>query len=451
VTANTTQQQEPHPFRKRYTFRDVYNAAATERNFDFVFWMHVSLDIIGEYAMYYASKLLVVIAACLILGLGFSGFAIIVPLISERTPWLYYVHTVLGGFIYLNIIFNYFMAVTTNPGTPTDYIQLTYQHQTAAGYATVGFKPSATTSGQDMVLRNYSECKKCRFPKPLRAHHCSLCNSCVMRMDHHCPWLANCVGLRNYRFFFSFLFWVTFGTAYLGLACVPSILAPGSLLFPDGGPDILPLFYPQSLIDLFSKNHKSGSNLPVSKQPRLGSLRGHHKQSVLGTNVNDLSSVYHQIGETLKYKKAGSRKQKENDVDAENVPDVTVTDPTEQRNFFTSNTRLAIQSSSIVDSEDITSKHKLFEIHENLDQNNVEGRRKLQAQVYTVHRNRKKPDWLDLLFQMLQGKDVIIFMTFIGSTAVSIGVGVLFGFHFYLGKSTQNNRINPTTHHNNIL
>ena len=42
--------------------------------------------------------------------------------------------------------------------------------------------------------------------KPLRTHHCSICKECALKMDHHCPFLGNCVGLINYRYYFQLIF-----------------------------------------------------------------------------------------------------------------------------------------------------------------------------------------------------------------------------------------------------
>eukprot|EP00928_Gymnodinium_smaydae_P088313 TRINITY_DN72419_c0_g1_i1.p1 TRINITY_DN72419_c0_g1~~TRINITY_DN72419_c0_g1_i1.p1 ORF type:complete len:439 (-),score=100.91 TRINITY_DN72419_c0_g1_i1:242-1558(-) len=45
------------------------------------------------------------------------------------------------------------------------------------------------------------QCRFCNVPVIFDSKHCFECNKCVQGFDHHCPWLNNCIGSRNYRYF----------------------------------------------------------------------------------------------------------------------------------------------------------------------------------------------------------------------------------------------------------
>lgn len=119
--------------------------------------------------------------------------------------------SILGILLYLLANASYTIAVFTDPGSPLN----SPSTSNGTGYSSLPtHEPSQRPNQTYTSLTAKSSgkpryCKKCQCLKPDRAHHCSTCGRCVLKMDHHCPWLATCVGLHNYKAFLLFLLYVS--------------------------------------------------------------------------------------------------------------------------------------------------------------------------------------------------------------------------------------------------
>ncbi|GAA53786.1 probable palmitoyltransferase ZDHHC4 [Clonorchis sinensis] len=57
----------------------------------------------------------------------------------------------------------------------------------------------------DHVIYAPKECLTCPHIIPARARHCSRCDHCVFRFEHHCVWTNCCIGGENYSHFLLFI------------------------------------------------------------------------------------------------------------------------------------------------------------------------------------------------------------------------------------------------------
>ena len=62
-------------------------------------------------------------------------------------------------------------------------------------------------------------CSSCLVRRPIRSKHCSVCDKCVARFDHHCPWVGNCIGERNHHYFIYYLVSLSVLTLWSAWGC----------------------------------------------------------------------------------------------------------------------------------------------------------------------------------------------------------------------------------------
>lgn len=276
------------------------------------------------------------------------------------------------------------MAVTTKAGRPCDEMVSIY--------------------GSSEPHPDERMCKKCNFVKPGRTHHCSVCKSCVMKMDHHCPWLANCVGYKNYRYFVCFLIWVTITTSYVALICSPEVLKPGSILIPDENFSLSSAIYNSLMMPRFpSFNLYASVSSFVDWESKALDREAQERKKIigglnLGNGVQDSNPPY----ATEQQRRLDSEIPKY--VSGEEAP----------FNWFTEKVSKLAGATRQLNSRGQNHHHVTGPTHTRLN----------NSLSYKISH------WRDFL----PPTDFLLFLTFVLSVGVTCGTGILMWFHLFLSK-----------------
>lgn len=191
------------------------------------------------------TSFLSILVLILVLGGSSVFYSVILPTIAVDNFVVSCLQGIVFTYLLANSLISYFRCMFTEPGAvPAD----------SSGIVTYERK--------DGIQR---VCPHCKHVKPDRAHHCRTCGVCVLKMDHHCPssyslfsviyvpvsshivsgpWVNNCVGHHNYKYFNLF-------TLYTGLLCLWNTISS------------IPIFILYFLVPSFCSIHFSHSLKPL--------------------------------------------------------------------------------------------------------------------------------------------------------------------------------------------
>lgn len=116
-------------------------------------------------------------------------------------PYVHPVHMYFGSFVYFTALVTFILASINPPGAVTKK----------------NLAKEIEYFKYDSVMYAPADCSTCKIQKPARSKHCNICGYCVLKQDHHCIWINQCVGYANYKYFLAFILSHSLICLYAGL------------------------------------------------------------------------------------------------------------------------------------------------------------------------------------------------------------------------------------------
>uniref|UniRef100_A0A8C7DDE0 Palmitoyltransferase n=1 Tax=Oncorhynchus kisutch TaxID=8019 RepID=A0A8C7DDE0_ONCKI len=132
---------------------------------------------------------------------AWSYYAYVVQLCIGKDNSTVVVYLLAYHVVFILFTWTYWQTIFTKPMNPLKEFHLSYSDKELLEREDRG-------ESQQEILRRIAKdlpiytrtmsgairfCDRCQLVKPDRCHHCSVCDKCILKMDHHCPWSANVI------------------------------------------------------------------------------------------------------------------------------------------------------------------------------------------------------------------------------------------------------------------
>ena len=118
--------------------------------------------------------------------------------------WGYILYTIIFMILYIKLIF-------MDPGRSKKFITIENIKQ--------------LMKQKEVKINLIKYCPKCLVRRAKNLRHCVICDQCCEGFDHHCYWVNNCIGKKNYHYFIAFLFFSFFDVLIILIICIYSFSA----------------------------------------------------------------------------------------------------------------------------------------------------------------------------------------------------------------------------------